>query len=107
MTNTALIIGASATAALLVNEGWQVASLARRPAEQPGITPVAADLQDPASLDVAKNWTPTVDSYLGRVTKAHITAAVTEGVAARITDMKKLDMAQAAEQLLASAAAIR
>lgn len=48
-----------------------------------------------------------MDSYLGRVTKAHITAAVTEGVAARITDMKKLDMAQAAEQLLASAAAIR
>lgn len=57
------------------------------------------------ALDVAKDWTPTVDSYLGRVTKAHITAAVAEGVsedaAARIADMKKPDMAQAAEQLLA------
>ena len=57
------------------------------------------------ALDVAKDWTPTVDSYLGRVTKAHIVEAVTEGVsedaARRIVDMKKPDMAQAAEQLLA------
>lgn len=57
------------------------------------------------ALDVAKDWTPTVDSYLGRVTKAHIVEAVTEGAsedaARRIADMKKPDMAQAAEQLLA------
>ena len=57
------------------------------------------------ALDVAKDWTPTVGSYLGRVTKAHILAAVTEGVsedaARRIADMKKTDMAQTAEQLLA------
>src|SRR3546814_5535334 len=57
------------------------------------------------ALDVTKDWTPTVDSYLGRVTKAHIVEAVTEGVsedaAHRIADMKKPDMAQAAEQLLA------
>jgi len=60
------------------------------------------------SLDVAKDWTPTVDSYFGRVTKAHIVEAVTEGVsedaARRIADMKKPDMAQAAEQLLAGTA---
>ena len=57
------------------------------------------------ALDVARDWTPTVDSYLGRVTKAHIVEAVTEGVsedaARRIAGMKKPDMAQAAEQLLA------
>ena len=57
------------------------------------------------ALDMTKDWTPTVDSYLGRVTKAHILEAVTEGVsedaASRIVDMKKQDMAQAAEQLLA------
>ena len=56
------------------------------------------------ALDVAKDWTPTVDSYLGRVTKAHIVQAVSEGVsddaARRIADMKKPDMAQTAEQLL-------
>ena len=56
------------------------------------------------ALDVAKDWTPTVDSYFGRVTKAHIVEAVTEGVsedaACRIADMKKPDMAQTAEQLL-------
>src|SRR3546814_9642607 len=57
------------------------------------------------ALDVTKDWTPTVDSYLGRVTKAHSVEAVAEGVsedaARRIADMKKPDMAQAAEQLLA------
>ncbi|MBA3677561.1 MAG: ParB N-terminal domain-containing protein [Sphingosinicella sp.] len=57
------------------------------------------------ALDMAQDWTPTVDSYLGRVTKAHIAAAVAEGVseeaADRIVDMKKSEMAQAAEQLLA------
>jgi ParB family chromosome partitioning protein len=56
------------------------------------------------ALDVAKDWMPTVDSYLGRVTKAHIVEAVAEGVseeaARRIADMKKPDMAQTAEQLL-------
>src|SRR3546814_19568677 len=49
------------------------------------------------ALDVTKDWTPTVDSYLGRVTKAHIVEAVAEGVsedaARRIADMKKPDMA--------------
>lgn len=62
-------------------------------------------LAEALALDVAKDWTPTVASYLGRVTKAHIVEAVTEGVseeaARRIADMKKPDMAQAAEQLLA------
>lgn len=57
------------------------------------------------ALDVATDWTPTVDSYLGRVTKTHIIEAVSEGVsqdaARRIADMKKPDMAQTAEQLLA------
>ncbi|GGO99565.1 ParB/RepB/Spo0J family partition protein [Stakelama pacifica] len=57
------------------------------------------------SLDMAKDWTPTVDSYLGRVTKAQILEAVSDGVsedaARRIADMKKQDMTQAAEQLLA------
>ena len=48
---------------------------------------------------------PTVRTYLGRITKAHILAAVREGVsheaADRMADMKKQEMAEAAEQLLA------
>jgi nucleoside-diphosphate-sugar epimerase len=49
--NKALIIGStgivgSATAQLLVDKGWQVAGLARRPAVHAGITPIAADLLD-------------------------------------------------------------
>jgi nucleoside-diphosphate-sugar epimerase len=55
MTNTVLIVGASgivgsAAAARFVEEGWRVAGLARRPVAQTGVTPVAADLQDPAAV---------------------------------------------------------
>ncbi|BCA64145.1 NAD-dependent dehydratase [Sphingomonas sp. HMP9] len=55
MAGTALIAGTSgivgsATAAALVEAGWTVHGLARRPTEQDGVQPVAADLQDPASL---------------------------------------------------------
>jgi ParB family chromosome partitioning protein len=50
-------------------------------------------------------WRPTVRSYLGRITKARILEAVREGVSAEAADqiagMKKPDMAEAAEQLLA------
>lgn len=58
------------------------------------------------SLDIAATgWTPTVDNFLGRVTKARIVEAVREakGVeqAKRIEPLKKGDMAREAEQLLA------
>jgi ParB family chromosome partitioning protein len=57
------------------------------------------------ALDMTAHWTPTVRTYLGRVTKAHILAGVREAVsdvaADRITSMKKQPMAEAAEQLLA------
>ncbi|MCQ8279329.1 SDR family oxidoreductase [Acetobacteraceae bacterium KSS8] len=51
MTKTALVVGASgivgsATAALLTDKGWRVLGLARRRVDQPGVTPVAADLQN-------------------------------------------------------------
>ncbi len=56
-------------------------------------------------LDMSAFWTPTADSYFGRVTKAEIVCAVREGVsdeaAQRIAGCKKPDMAQAAESLLA------
>ncbi|MBC8719950.1 ParB/Srx family N-terminal domain-containing protein [Ochrobactrum sp. Marseille-Q0166] len=57
------------------------------------------------ALDMSQYWTPTVSSYLGRVTKAHILEAVVDGVgygaAERIKDKKKQEMAENAEQLLA------
>jgi ParB family chromosome partitioning protein len=56
------------------------------------------------ALDMSQHWTPTVRSYLGRVTKAHILAAVREAAgdeaAERSAGMKKQAMAEAAEQLL-------
>ena len=57
------------------------------------------------ALDMSQYWTPTVSSYLGRVTKAHILEAVVDGTsygaAERIKDKKKQEMAENAEQLLA------
>ena len=62
-------------------------------------------IADAVSLNMADHWEPTVDSYLGRVTKAHIRQAVQEGVsseaAERINGLKKQPMAKAAEDLLA------
>jgi ParB family chromosome partitioning protein len=60
------------------------------------------------SLDVAATgWTPTVDNFLGRVTKARIIQAVREAkgadVARRIETLKKGDVAREAETLLGGA----
>jgi len=51
MAKTALVVGSSgivggATAALLIEQGWSVYGLARRPIGQDGVQPVAADLRD-------------------------------------------------------------
>jgi ParB family chromosome partitioning protein len=67
---------------------------------------IAAErLATAVALDMTAHWTPTVSAYLGRVTKAHILAAVREAVgdeaAERIATMKKQAMAEAAERLLA------
>ena len=63
-------------------------------------------LAEALDLDmVAAGWTPTVDSYLGRVTKARILEAVREArgdqAADNIASLKKDAMAQAAQDLLA------
>jgi len=54
---------------------------------------------------VAAGWVPTVDSYLGRVTKARILGAVREakgdGQAQLIGHLKKGEMAEKAQELLA------
>ena len=65
----------------------------------------ADKLATAVTLDMTAHWTPTVRAYLGRVTKAHILAAVREALgdeaAERIADLKKQAMAESAEQLLA------
>ena len=62
-------------------------------------------LAQAAGLDMTAYWAPTARGYLDRVTKARIAEAVCEGVspeaAERISPLKKGEMAQAAEQLLA------
>ncbi|MDC9823281.1 ParB N-terminal domain-containing protein [Devosia sp. ZB163] len=58
------------------------------------------------ALDVAEaGWAPTVDTYLGRVTKAQILDAVREAKGQRAGDriehLKKAEMAQLAQELIA------
>jgi ParB family chromosome partitioning protein len=66
----------------------------------------ADKLAEAVSHDMTGYWRPTVRSYLGRITKARILEAVQEAVsdeaADRMAQMKKQDMAEAAEQLLAA-----
>ena len=62
-------------------------------------------LAQAVSLDLAAaGWTPTVDNYLGRVSKARILEAVREAkgqiAAERIAQLKKGEMAAEAEALL-------
>jgi ParB family chromosome partitioning protein len=78
-----------------VKQPWEQRPRAQRPCDR---------LASALGLDMSEHWRPTVRSYLGRVTKAHILAAVREAcgneAAERIADMKKAPMADAAEQLL-------
>jgi ParB family chromosome partitioning protein len=73
---------------------------------RPRAMATADRLAEAMSLDMTAHWRPTTRAYLGRVTKSHILDAVREAVSIeateRMADMKKQDMAEAAEQLLAA-----
>lgn len=65
---------------------------------------IADKLATALALDMNQHWAPTVSTYLGRVTKAHILAAVGEALgdeaAERLSGKKKQEMAEDAEKLL-------
>lgn len=79
-----------------VRQAWERKPVAHQTADA---------LATATNLDMTAHWTPTVRTYLGRVTKANILAAVREAIsdeaANLITDKKKPEMAEAAEQSLA------
>jgi ParB family chromosome partitioning protein len=92
--------------ALLAHCASLTVNAVRLPWEQkPNARATVEKLASAVTLDMTAHWTPTVQTYLGRVTKAHILAAVREAVsdeaAERIAGLKKPEMVQAAEQLLA------
>ncbi|WP_420967119.1 ParB/RepB/Spo0J family partition protein [Bradyrhizobium sp. B120] len=77
----------------------------RAPWEQRPLAWATADtVASVLELDMNRYWKPTVRSYLGRVSKENILAAVREAAgpdaAERIAGMKKVAMAEAAEELL-------
>ena len=71
---------------------------------KPRAMATADRLAEAVALDMTAHWTPTARTYFGRVTKPRILDAVREAVsieaAERMADMKKPDMAEAAEQLM-------
>ncbi|MER9947343.1 ParB/RepB/Spo0J family partition protein [Mesorhizobium sp. M0047] len=79
-----------------VKQPWERKPLANQTADR---------LATAVSLDMTAHWRPTVRTYLGRVTKAHILDAVRDAASNeavdRLSDLKKQPMAEAAEQLLA------
>ena len=96
----------ASTMALFAHCASLTVNAVRQPWERkPNAHQTADRLATAVSLNMAAHWRPTAQTYLGRVTKAHILAAVREAVADeaadRIADMKKQAMAEAAEQLLA------
>ena len=69
MAHHALVVGASgivgsATSRLLAEQGWQVTGLARNPNTAENVTPLAADLLDPASLAGALEGLKPTHVYL-------------------------------------------
>jgi ParB family transcriptional regulator, chromosome partitioning protein len=77
------------------------------PWERRSRTRATADkLAEAVFLDMTGYWRPTVRTYLGRITKARILEAVREAVSDeagnQMAQMRKQDMAETAEQLLAA-----
>ena len=75
-------------------------------ARRPRALAHADRLAEALDLDIAATgWTPTVENYLGRVTKARILEAVEQArgddAVRRLEDLRKGEMAEAAESLLA------
>lgn len=72
---------------------------------KPGAWAHAEVLAQAAGLDMTRTWAPSVSSYLGRITKPRILEAVREAAgddaAERISGLKKTEMADAAEPLIA------
>ncbi|WP_293496967.1 ParB/RepB/Spo0J family partition protein [Phenylobacterium sp.] len=102
-------LGATDLLDLLAHCASLTVNAVRAPFERkPGAWTHADRLAQAVDLDMTGYWTPTVASYLGRVTKARIGEAVREAVsddaAERIGGMKKPEMASEAEGLLAGKA---
>lgn len=77
----------------------------RQPYGGTGHIKAAGKLAQQLRLGMDAFWRPTARSYFGRVTKGHILLAVREAVgddaADRLTKLKKVEMADCAEQLVA------
>lgn len=82
----------------------QVVNAVQHPNDHTQALTHADQLAGALGLDMAEWWTPTRESYLGRVSKSRIVEAVREGVSAKdadaIANMKKDAMVEHAERLL-------
>lgn len=94
-SRTALLAHCVALSVFAVHVPWDKAPQAKITADS---------VAQAVNLDMRMHWTPTVQSYFGRVSKARILEAVCEAIsdeaAKPLTTMKKQAMAETAEQLL-------
>lgn len=92
----ALFAHCAALTAFAVQQRWDTKQRALETANR---------LAEAVSLDMSIHWSPTVQNYFSRVSKARIVEAVREGVsneaASRIAGMKKQPMAESAALQLA------
>jgi ParB family chromosome partitioning protein len=95
-TRRSLLAFCAARTVSAVRQPW-----AREPARVANVDALAVAV----ALDMAEYWTPTAANYFSRVTKAHILNAIREAAseddADRMAGLKKADMANEAERLLA------
>jgi ParB family chromosome partitioning protein len=99
-------LGSDDLLSLLAHCAGLTVDAVRSPADRrPSAFAQADALAEALDLDMSAYWSPTAQSYLSRVTKAKIGEAVGEAVspeaAERIAGLKKTEMAEAAETLLA------
>ncbi len=99
-----IALDAESRAALFAHCAALTVNAVHDPSRSPHRIAHADQIAGAIGLDMAANWTATVENYLGRVTKTRILEAVREakGDAAQLIDhLKKPEMAREAERLLA------
>ena len=100
-----IALDAESRAALFAHCAALTVNAVHDPSRSPHRIAHADQIAGAIGLDLAAHWTPTVENYLGRVTKTRILEAVREAkgdAAAQLIDhLKKPEMAREAERLLA------
>lgn len=99
-----MALEAETLGALMAHCVAQTVNVVKQPYGRNEVIKAGDQLASTLHLNMAEHWRPTARSYFGRVTKAHMLAAVHEAAgneaAERLATLKKQPMAEAAEQIM-------